>query len=250
VAIRRFEGEAEERAARLAAATGLTMLEARQRTRGPGPRVVSTYGDPSEAALAEAALEVAGFAPLLIRDADLEKDAARVVARSVRLDATRLEVRTRDGRVAEAPLAAITLLLRGTAFSSGTETKVTKEKKLSVGKAMLTGGLLFTKTVEKKTTREVHEREAFLHVYTAGQAPIALRESALQHEAGGARPLEPSRAANFARLAAELRAAAPAAPWDERLLTRAGQLHLLGGVLDPEQFLDVALTVLVASYRA
>jgi hypothetical protein len=49
------------------------------------------------------------------------------------------------------------------------------------------------------------------------------------------------------RLAAERRARTPGAIWDERLLTRAGQVHVLSGMLDPERWADVAIAVLAAS---
>jgi hypothetical protein len=251
VAIQQFDGEAEPRAARLAAATGLTLLEARSRARGPGPRVVCTFGDGGDAALAAAALDAAGFAPLVLAGFELEDDHARVVARTAHVERDALAVTTRDGRALEAPLATVELLLRGTAFRSGTETVVKKERQLSLGKAVLTGGILLSRNVETKSTRETHDFEPFLHVYAAGLPPIALREREIAYGAGrGGKPLEPSRAANFTRLAGELRGGAPAATWDERLLTRAGQTHLLGGVLDPEAFLDVALTLLARALRS
>ena len=72
---------------------------------------------------------------------------------------------------------------------------------------------------------------------------MALRESALTYESFGPRR-QPTRAANFAALLAELRRRCTAAVFDERLLTRAGQARVLGPALPPDEHLDVAVTLL------
>lgn len=72
---------------------------------------------------------------------------------------------------------------------------------------------------------------------------------ALTYESFGPRR-QPSRAANFAVLVAELRRRCPAAVYDERLLTRAGQARVLGPALSPGEHRDVAITLLVRVLRA
>ena len=54
----------------------------------------------------------------------------------------------------------------------------------------------------------------------------------------------PTAAGNFARLVERVREAAPQAGYDDRLNTRAGQLHLLGERLTPEAHLEIATLLL------
>ena len=94
----------------------------------------------------------------------------------------------------------------------------------------------------------MEEREGFLHLYARGMPPLAWREDRLQYRSLG-KALLPSRHANFAQVVAELRRRCPAAAYDERLATRAGQAQLLGPTLSTDDHLDVAISVLAAALR-
>jgi hypothetical protein len=56
--------------------------------------------------------------------------------------------------------------------------------------------------------------------------------------------LQQTRQANFSYLLEELRRHRADARYDDRLLTRAGQVQLLGPSLSPEQYLDIATSLL------
>ncbi len=248
LAVRRFSGTVDDLAPRLAAALGISAYEARGRVRGPAPRVVATFADPIGARVAAAALQAAGFDPLLLGEEEMESEKDRVVVRSYALDPLDLVAAPRAGPTVVVPLEAVELLLRGTRLQTIARTVTTHERRPSVGKALITGGLVITKDVRRAEVSEQHEADAYLHAYAPGHPVLAFSEAELVHVAPG-RAREPSRAANFTRLVTELRARASGAAYDDRLLTRAGQAAVLGGVLGPEQFPDVAISVLARTLR-
>ena len=246
VAVRKLEGEPGPRIEALQAALGLTAYEARPRAMPPVPRVVGTFGEIGAAETAAAILGGADLSPLVLGPEQMESDAQRTFPRSFELGPDRVTFRMRDGRTIDVYGDAIRLLLRGTRIRREERIETTTERKLAVGKAVLTGGLLLTKQKKKDITVSTEARENFLHVYAAGQPILVLGESTVLYDGLGT-AMAPTRAANFMRLTAEMRARAVTAVYDERLLTRAGQAQVLGGVLAPEPFLDVATTVLAAS---
>lgn len=248
VAVRTLEGPEAPRIAAITAALGLTPYEARGRVQGPAPRVVATFGQRGPADRAAELLDAANLSPIVLGDEQIESDARRLFARSFSLTPSGVRFVRRDGQAFDVEGANITLLLRGTRIRRDQRTEVTTERKLSVGKAVLTGGLLLTSKKEKETVISTEVREGFLAVYADGAPDFLLGETTILYDGLGA-AMGPTRAANFARLVTELRQRAVSAPYDERLLTRAGQAQVLGGVLSPEPFLDVAMTVLAASLR-
>jgi hypothetical protein len=149
----------------------------------------------------------------------------------------------------EVPWGEARLLLRGVHRVEHTRTQIVQQRKLSLGRAVLTGGLMVTKTVKKSKHEVLVENEGFLQLYAPGRPPLDFRQADLNYAglvpAGAA--LQPSVAANFVQLVAALRAACPRAVYDERLATLPGQARLLGPSLQPERYLDLAVTLLSRS---
>ena len=81
-----------------------------------------------------------------------------------------------------------------------------------------------------------------------GESEERARETELQYQGLGA-ALQPVRLANYRRLVHELRVCSPSVPYDGRLATTSGKANILGGILPPDQFLDVALALLAAYHR-
>jgi hypothetical protein len=109
--------------------------------------------------------------------------------------------------------------------------------------ALLTGGLKMTKTTEKTLESTTQTREGFFHLYAGEQQTLVFREGGLVYDSLGT-ALQLTRQANFSYLITELRRRSPGACCDDRLLTRAGQVQLLGPVLSPENHLDIATSLL------
>ena len=66
-----------------------------------------------------------------------------------------------------------------------TSTETTKERKFDIGKAVLSGGLVISKTVKTTEQKITEEREGFLFVYAEGVLPLVFREGALDYSSLG-----------------------------------------------------------------
>lgn len=236
VALRRVAGEP----AVLAGVLGVTPYDARQQLHGAGPRVLATFADAGDARRLTAGLIEAGFDALHV---DLSAETVEVVPRTFTMRPGGIQVTSRDGLPLAIRYDRIQVLLRGTRMLTEQHTEVTRKRKFSIERAVLTGGLIMTRTEKKAVTRTVDQREGFLYIRSAGVSAVELRESELLYDGLGALR-EPTRTGNFHRLATLIRDGAPQARWDDRLLSRAGQLEVLGTVLTPEDDLDVATAVL------
>jgi hypothetical protein len=251
VAINNLNGDKQNLAAALAAVLKVTVFEALSRLRAPGsgPFIVGMFAEQAQAAGLAAQLESGGFGAVVLSADKIEAEAAQWSIRRFGFNDQDLHVESVDGGSRTLACQDIDLILRGTGISSSTSTETMKKRTLSLGSAVLSGGLKMTKTT--KTTREVtkEEREGFFILYYAGDGhPLAFRENSLVYDAlGTARGL--SRAANFVQLAAEMRRRCPAAWYDERLLNKAGAAALLGPRLNPEEHLVVATALLAEVLR-
>jgi hypothetical protein len=244
-----FEKDAGDAlAVRLAAVLGRTLLEARGRVSEPegGPAVLATFGAPGPAEEYAEELRSRGFEILVLPVDEVETNEQRLVVRSFELGPGSLTVQSRQGETVEVPWREVHLLLRGIVRVQHKRTQTIEQRKLSLGRAVLTGGLMVTKTVKSSKNEVRTENEGFLHLYAPSAPPLVFPQSDLNYSglAGLGPGLEPSVAANFARLTAALRAACPEARYDERLATQQGQARLLGPSLPPERHLDVAVTLL------
>jgi len=244
VAIHNLDGDPGERAAALAAAIGVTLFEARNRVRPPVPTVVACCAERPHAEKLVLALAAARFEPFLLRGEEIEDDGARVVVRSFELSPGSLRLETRSGAAHIVRDEEIGLLLRGTTTVREAWTETTTKRKLSLSRAVLTGGLQIRKKKKVETTVVQQKSEGFIHLYPRGGPTFVFRETELLYQGLGP-AMQASRTANFLQLLCELRSRAGNAVFDERLLNRGGQNHALGGVLSPDSHLDVAIAVIV-----
>ena len=213
VALAELATSLEAEAAALAADLGTTAYEERLHLLTGLPSVVLTTVDKGEALALLAKLRarkhgamacdvsaVVGHEAMIpMRGFTLEPDA--VVAGSERL-----------------PFGEITALLRAMHRSQTESRGETKGRQFSAGKALLTGGLAFTKTVTREEKSVVQASEQVLYVFRAGgETPWLLRERGTSYAGLGA-GLVASSTQNFLTTIARLRERAPTALYDERLL--------------------------------
>jgi hypothetical protein len=117
-----------------------------------------------------------------------------------------------------------------------------EERKFSPLRAVVTGGMVVTKTTRRAEPVTTESREDFLHLYADGLPPLAFHAGALNYRSlGPAR--QPSAAANFEYLADALRRVLPHARFDDRLTNRQARARLLGPSLT-ENHLDIAVSLL------
>jgi hypothetical protein len=245
VAIHNLPEEKEMLAKTLAAAMKSTVYEALSRLKSPGrgPFVVSASAATGQAEALITRLRTCGFDAVLLKGDEVESETARFVVRKFRLNPGALIVESRPEESLGVDYGSIRLLLRGTSIAQTTLTETVKEKKFNPGMALVTGGLKMTKTSEKTLESTTQTREGFCHLYAEGQPTLVFREGVLVYDSLGA-ALHPTRQANFSYLITELRRLSPKAFYDDRLLSRAGQVQLLGPMLSPEKHLDIATSLL------
>jgi hypothetical protein len=201
---------------RLAAITGVARVDAVRMITGNLPKVIVRGTREGVRLVAE--LEAAGFTAFTAETTDIPTDQARVVARSLAFHPEHLEVTDTRGQVHACPVAAMAAFLRGLRQGESFESITTTERKLDLGKAILTSGLMISKKVETTTERRTATREPFLLLQrNDGQAAIMFYEHRLNYQGLGA-GLQHSRATNFQALLVRLQALAPATPFDDRML--------------------------------
>ena len=232
----------------LADASGKTLYEARARLSDPegGPAVVGNFAEIEPAYAFAGRLRANGLIPILLTPEEVESDARRFLVRSFEIGEHAITAVSRQGQTVERSYREIDLVLRGVRLEERTEIKRTEQRKFSPSRALLTGGLVLTKTTRRAEPVTTEEREDFLHLYSGGAPPLVFRSGALNFRSLGAE-LRPSTAANYSYLVETLRRALPHARYDERLATRQGRARLLGPSLSEN--LDVATTLLARTLR-
>ncbi|MFN7956569.1 MAG: hypothetical protein U0610_32985 [bacterium] len=250
LALRDASTHTADPAAALAGVLGISVTEARGRLHGAGPRVLAIHADRDQAERARAALSARGFAAFVLGMDEVQRDQAETVAAvAFELHEASFEVQTSGSGGIGIPYEAVRLVVRGLRIVQSTRTDTSNERVLSVGKALVTGGLAFTKKVQATTTRTEEDRALFARLFSFGRPPVDLPADELRYRGLGA-AMQQTRAGNFAALLAELGRRAGHAAFDDQLATRGGQLQVLSERLPPERFLEVAVSLVARAHGA
>jgi hypothetical protein len=250
VAINNLPQNKEALAATLAAALVATVYEALARLRSPGkgPFVVGVFAAIGPAEELVKKLRAGGFEAALLKEDEIETEAAGFVVWKFRFSGDALIVESRKKESLSIDYSSMDLIIRGTSISQATLTETVKEKKFDPGMALLTSGLKMTKTTEKTLESTVQTREGFFYLYAGDQQTLIFREGLLAYDSLGI-ALQPTRQANFSYVIEELRRRSPEAIYDDRLLNRAGQIQLLGPSLSPEKHMNIATSLIAKVLR-
>jgi hypothetical protein len=150
-------------------------------------------------------------------------DAAAVVASEDMIDMRRFQLQA-DAVLAQGPTAErlpgsdILALLRATHRTDVQSREEIKTKQFSMGRALVSGGLMVSKTVKREERSSSSELQQVLYVFRAsGETPWLLHERGTHYGALGSE-IAPSSMQNFLTTIRRLRALAPVAVYDERLL--------------------------------
>jgi hypothetical protein len=189
VAIARIP-DGDQARARAAQAAGLALADLNRRLAGILPRVLFAGGAP--AGLVET-LEGLGFGVLTCDPAAVPDDDQRVAVRRIELGAGALVASDSRGEAHRCGPGHIALLQRGIRVSKTTQTVKTSERKLDVGRAVLSGGLMLTKKVEKTDVKTTETSEPFLLVQRRGERDLILYERRIDYRALGAEMQPASR---------------------------------------------------------
>ena len=215
VAIVRAPANPEQAARALADAAGVTLAEARMRL-APEPPALLARLEPEEASALVAALRKAGLAALAV-DARCPTDKERMGARSFVLDDAGVTFTPRFGGSMKLAWPEVAAILRGLRASRSEVERTEKSKRLSIGSAVATGGLVMTRNSAKTVRSSEEAIEQVIFVYGLGGRAATLAESELDFRCLGM-GMQPSSTANMVELARSLRERAKGAFYDERLL--------------------------------
>ena len=117
------------------------------------------------------------------------------------------------------PWAEVTALVRATDWRRVESATVVVEKKFDLARTVITGGLVRSRKTKTERTTRTDDTEPVLYVFAGATAtPWLLREQGTHYEGLGER-LASTAAPNFLETVEELRARAPQARFDERLVT-------------------------------
>jgi hypothetical protein len=204
VAIARIP-EGTEARAQAAKAAGLPLADLNRRLAGILPRVLFPGG--AEPAVIEA-LDALGFGLLILDPAVVAADDERLLARKVEFAGGALLATDGKGQVHRCTPADIALLQRGTRTATSSETVTTSERKLNMGRALLSGGLLLTKKVEKTSVKTTETAEPFLLIQRTADPDIIVYERRIDYRALGAE-MQPASRGNLEVVWRKLQAMAP-----------------------------------------
>jgi hypothetical protein len=250
IVVDHLAGDPAVNARTLAQVLGNTIYECRVFANAPhgGPVVVECHARSSDAEAVSARLRAAGLVARAV-DVATETEVLRFVARTFELGTSALSVHARDGRSLELPYQDIDVLVRGSRMEHEVHTETTTSRKLDVGRAVLTGGLMVTRTEKTTRTTTSTDAQGFVVVWAGPQVAVVLEEQELQYQSLGP-AMQPSRTANFAVVLNALRQRCGHARWDDRLLRRGAQQQLLGPTLDADQHLGLAIALVAMSVRS
>jgi hypothetical protein len=248
VVIHGWKEETTELVQAISSALGITVFEAQQRMIGGGPAVVASFADPQQALAMAKKLNQNGIATLVVDAAKVCSRAGHFIVRRFELNESSLRIEQVDQQRAEIPYGEIYLLLPSTSIVRYSEKKTVTERKLSVTKTIISGGIPLSKKVKHEEEVTTEERSKVLYLYAGNRPPIVFSQNEMTYDGLGA-AMKLSRELNFTYVISELRRRSPGAVYDDRLRNRVGLIRLLGPALDPETNLDLAAEILARSLR-
>lgn len=224
VALAELATGVEAEAPLLAGDLGLPVYEARLLLAGERPKVVLRTSDEARAHALLAKLRGR-------RHAAFACDAGAIVSTQdmPKLGSFTLgDAALRNQAGEELEYADLLALLRAMRVVQSTGTKIVSERKLALGTALLTGGIINTKKATREVTVRAEEREQLVYLVRRSGAPCWVAAEHTTSYGGLGDDMAPSKAENLARLTRELRRRAPEAAYDERLL----RAHFDGNACD------------------
>ena len=189
--------------------TGLVLADLNRKLAGILPRVLFTGLGTATAPAMIQGLEALGFVVLTL-EAAAPTDRERVIARRIEFANGTVFATDGQARTHACPQSSISLLQRGARTSTTSEKVTTSERKLDVGRAVMSGGLLLTKTTEKTSIKTSQNVEAFLLVQrNDGEPDLMLYERRIDYSALGVE-MQPASRGNLETVWTKLKAMAPA----------------------------------------
>ena len=247
VAVHRWQQGATVVAEIIAAALNILVFEARQKITGGEPVTIASFADQNQAEELATKLNNAEVPALVIDPQRVRNHNRQQHASHFELGEQTLQIETFSGELLNIRYETIDLLLLATCCADQVESTST-QRKFSLGKTLLAGGLPRTKKIKITETLKAEERDKTLWIFTCTGETLVFTCNVMSYTGlGEARQM--TRELNFTYLLKELQRSAPQARYNDRLLTRVAQVQVLGPILSPESDLDLAFEILSQSLR-
>jgi hypothetical protein len=218
VAIAELKGTVDDEAPRLAADLGATPYDARLLLASGPPIIARTTPDRAVALELLERLRARGHGAVACDASAVVSSSAMVAMRRPVLGDDAVTLGEAPGE--RLPYDDVLALVPAVHRQRVDATTHTRETQISMGRAIATGGMLFTRSVTKDTRNATEERTTVLYLFRRnGETPWILREHGTGW-AGVGLPLAPSETENFRAAVAALRARAHGATYDDRLMSR------------------------------
>jgi hypothetical protein len=232
VAITELVTPVDDEAAALAADLGTTLYEERVNLNAGLPVVVLTTPERQAAVRLLQRIRQRGHGAVAVDDSAVISTGSMISMRRFVLEADAITTPDHPGE--RLPYGELLALLKAE-HRTRTETHAeVTSKQFSVGRALVTGGVLLSKNVKRDATTVTRESRMALYLFRATAAtPWILWERGTQYTTLG-KQLAPSSMQNFTTTIAVLRERAPQAVYDERLVnarTASSGVDLLAHLL-------------------
>ena len=249
VVVHNWQNEASGVAKTIAETLGILIFEARQKIAGGTPVALVSLADPLQASRISEELFRHGVPAFVIDSQELRsRNQSHAVARFV-LGEQQLQIETSSGESLALDYTAVESLLLASCSAGELQTSHSiAERKFSLGKTLLAGGVPMTKKVKTEVKMTSEERDQTLWLYTRDGKLWIFGRGAMNYTGLGS-ALQLSCDLNFTYLKNELRRRAPQAAFDDRLLRRGELIRVLGQPLRAETDLDLAFEILARSLR-
>jgi hypothetical protein len=205
---------------------GLSPYDARLRLAPPPPLVLAS-GLPTASAQAWLAqLRSRGHGAVACTQEHLPSSSRIPVPRQFALRGRELVVLDEHRLTLALPFDEILGLVRAAEVSEAESTTRVKERKMAIGRAVMSGGLIRHKAVEKVQTSSTTEREEVLYLFRRTVTePLLFKEYELSYEGLGSERKTTARQ-SFETLVTWLRTAAPSVFYDDRLSSQKRRADL------------------------
>jgi len=215
VALTSLAGSLDAEAKALAADLGATPYETRMKLAPGVPAIVLSTTDADAATRLVGQLRARKHRAVAYRAADVVPAAKMVSMRTVQVDADGL-----DTGVEQLPWSDLSAIVHARTPQQPDQHDTVKERKFSIGRAAMSGGLVMTKAVKREVTTHGEAAEHVLYLFRAsGDTPWLMREHGTNYRGLGF-PLDPSSTRNFTAAIEHLRKHAPHAKFDDSLVRR------------------------------
>ena len=218
VAVTRWGSPLQEELPELAARLDMVAYDLRLRLAGGLPALFEWVEDGAEAAGHVEFLRARGHGAVACDTEAIPGPEDQLVPVDFELTATALRGVCTQGRRFDLPGTEILALVHVACVTSAEHTVTTQEKKFAPGRALLSGGMMPSKNVDRVDRTTTQDQERMIYMFLRSHpAPCVWKELTLRWDGlGDQRQL--TTAQNFATLSEKLRALAPHAFHDQRLL--------------------------------